>query len=628
MKGQSKIMVLVLKLVIISLLFGITVNAEEFKLMSPNPAVGDSLGFNVDIDGDYAIVGSPSKDSSGLGNDVGKAYIYFRSGASWDLQDSLTASDASPLDNFGYSVAINGDYAIVGAPFWDSTGASNFTDAGKVFVYMRSGTDWNEQAVLIASNPRTNQNFGWSVDLDGAYAVIGAPFDDQIANRAGAAYTFLRTGSSWSQQTKLLGVGQEGNDRLGYDVSISGDWVVTGAYYDDDSGRNAGAAYFFQRSGVTWNEQDKVTPTIDDSLHFFGLSVSIDGDYSIIGAPAPNADPADPGSAYIFNRSGTNWNLQQQISASDGLDRDWFGNSVSISGDYVVVGAPKDDTVPPPVNDHGSIYSFLRSGAQWNQKAKITASDFLAGDEFGYSVAIDNNYSIVGIPKQDSTGIGVDVGNAYIYHSIDDLALPVTLISFEAVANINSILLKWTTASEIANQGFILNRYIENENNYITIASYLNDQSLVGAGNSSSLNEYSFEDKSAISGNTYTYNLISVSINGELEDLGYIKISAGELNNPENIVLYSNYPNPFNPKTNFRVFVPDNINEKTDYSLVIYNSNGQKVKTIYIGNITEGFHTFYWNGISDIGSHVSSGIYYAVLNYGEINQVIKMSLVK
>lgn len=628
MVGQPKNVFFVLNLVIIIFLFGITGNAAEVKLIPSDPEIGDSLGFSVDIDGNYAIVGSPSKDSSGLGNDVGKAYIYMRSGNAWSIQDSLTASDASAGSNFGYSVAIDGDYAIVGAPFWDSTGTSNFTEAGKVFFFMRSGSTWSEQAAFTSSDPEEDQFFGWSVDIDGEYAVVGAYKDDEIARNAGAAYTFIRSDDIWSEQEKLVASDLETNDRFGQAVSISGDWVVVGSYYDDDSGRNAGAAIFFQRSGTTWTEQDKVTPTMNDSLHFFGFSVSIDGDYVIVGAPATNADPQAPGSAYIYNRSGTTWNLQEEVTASDGANGDWFGLAVSISGDYAIVGAAKDHVGLPVVQDCGSVYSFLRSGSQWNEKNRINASDNAVNDLYGHSVAIDGNYSIVGAPQNDSTGIGADVGSAYIYHSIDDLSLPVTLLSFEAIANINSILLKWTTASEIENQGFILKRTTVEENNYITIASYLNDPSLIGVGNSSSQNEYSFEDISIDPDKTYIYNLFSVSINGEIKDIGQVQLGLSEKNYPNNIVLYSNYPNPFNPVTNFRVFIPKNINDLNGFKLAIYNSIGQKVKSIYTGNISEGFHIFQWNGISDNGSRVSSGKYYAVLKYGDVNQVIKISLLK
>ncbi len=629
MTSLPKTVFMVLRLVVIYFVLTVTIHAEEYKLDPTYPEAGDNLGFNVDIDGDYAIIGVPYKDSLGIGSDVGKAYIYVRSGNSWIIQDSLTSSDASADDNFGYSVAIDGNYAIVGAPFWDSTGVSNYSDAGKVFVYLRSGSEWNEQAVLISSDPKTNQYFGWSVSLDGAYAAIGAYRDDQIGLNAGAAYIFLRTGSTWNQQQKLLASDQEINDRFGQSVSISGDWIVVGSYYDDDSGRNAGAAYFFQRSGVTWTQQDKATPATDDSLYFFGLSVSMDGDYAIIGAPAPNADPQEPGSAYIYLRSGTSWNQQQQITASDPVNRDLFGNSVSISGDYVVVGSPRDDTAPPPVIDHGSVYAFLRSGTQWNQTAKITASDVAAGDYFGFSVSIDNNFAIIGAPQSDSTGIGADVGSVYIYEAVDDLALPVTLISFDAIStNLNSVILKWSTSSEFENLGFIINRSSERDENSTTVASYLNDNSLRGAGNSSYQNNYSFEDKSITAGNTYTYTLISVSFNGVLETQGQIQITVSEEKLPDNIVLYSNYPNPFNPVTYIKIFIPDDARILTDFKLTIYNSNGQKIKSIDTAKITKGFNIFRWDGKSDTGMSISSGIYYAVLNYGKYNQVIKMSLLK
>ncbi len=637
MMAPPRIIYLVLRVVIVSFFFVKSGTSEEVKLIPPNPEIGDSLGFAVAIDGDYAIVGSPSKDSSGIGNDVGKAYIYVRSGSAWNIQDSLIASDAAAGASFGYSVDIDGDYAIVGAPFWDSTGV--ITNVGKAFIYIRTGSTWNEQSVLKPSYRGTDAVFGFSVAINGLYAVVGAKKDDEIAFRAGAAYVFFRQGSIWSEQEKLLGSEHEQNDRFGNSVSISGNTILVGVWYDDGEEpdfqgggfnpdrRNSGAAYVFTRTGTVWSEQYILRPPNPVEVGWFGYSVSIDGDYAIIGTPASGTVPPSTGSAYIFHRNGTSWNLQEEIFASDGGNSDDFGYSVSISGDFVLVGAMRWDYAPPSTPQSGAAYSYLRSGSQWNEKAIIVATDFTAGDEFGTSVAINGNYSIIGSPKKDSTGIGVDIGGAYIYHSIDDLALPVTLISFESIAYNNSILLKWITASEIENQGFILKRSTNN-NNSITIASYLNDPSLVGAGNSSSQNEYSFVDISIDQEKSYIYNLFSVSLNGEIKDIGQVQLSLSEKYYPDNFVLYSNYPNPFNPVTNFRVFVPKNINDLNDFKLAIYNSIGQKIKSIYTGNISEGFHVFQWNGISNNGSRVPSGIYYAVLNYENIGQVIKMTLLK
>jgi hypothetical protein len=178
--------------------------------------------------------------------------------------------------------------------------------------------------------------------------VIGAFLDDVGANTdQGSAYIFVRAGTTWTQQAKFIASDGAAGDFFGYSVSISGDYAVIGAYVDDvGANSNQGSAYVFMRSGTTWAQQAKLIASDGAAGDYFGSSVSISGDYVVIGARGDDIGANyDQGSAYVFVRSGTTWTQQAKLTTSDGAAGDQFGNSVSISGDYVVIGAQSDDTV-------------------------------------------------------------------------------------------------------------------------------------------------------------------------------------------------------------------------------------------------------------------------------------------
>jgi len=226
---------------------------------------------------------------------------------------------------------------------------------------------------------------------------VGALWGDGNEPNSGSAYIFRWDGTSWSEQQKLLASDGAAKDFFGGSVSISGDFAIVGAYLDDDKGSSSGSAYIFKLDDRGWSQQQKLlasdagflpqsgeaaTPAKTRiSLPLgarFGRFVSISGDYAIVGATA--GGDGYTGSAYIFWWDGISWSEQQKLLASDGAARDKFGYSVSISGDYAIVGAPRDDDNGA---DSGSAYIFKRDGTSWRQQQKLTASDGAAGDEFG-----------------------------------------------------------------------------------------------------------------------------------------------------------------------------------------------------------------------------------------------------
>jgi hypothetical protein len=353
------------------------------------------------------IVGA-HKEATGA-TDAGAAYVFIRSGTSWSQQAKLQASDLQEYDRFGWSVAIDGDTIVVGA-YLEDTAAF---EAGALYVFTRSGTTWSQQAKLQTSDAQANDRLGDAVAIDGDTIVGGTPYDDNgTAYSVGAAYVFTRSGTSWSQQAKLVASDAAANDEFGYSVSIDGDTMVAGARGEDTGANAAGAVYVFTRSGTSWSQQAKlvVSGTVT-AFDQFGQSVSIDGDTMVVGAHNENnTGGSGAGAAYVFTRSGTTWSQQAKLVASDAAANDEFGYSVSIDGDTMVAGAWYEDTGG---SNAGAAYVFTRSGTTWTQAKKIVASDAQANDQFGRSVSISSNTVVAGAWYED-TG-GTDAGAAYTF---------------------------------------------------------------------------------------------------------------------------------------------------------------------------------------------------------------------
>ncbi|WP_019990050.1 FG-GAP repeat protein [Rudanella lutea] len=360
------------------------------------------FGTSVAISGDYAIVGAPNSPvSSNLTQ--GAAYIFIRSGNSWTQQAKLTASDGAASDQFGYSVAISGDYAVVGANN-DAIGSNN--GQGSAYIFMRSGDSWIQQAKLTASDGAASDNFGYSVSISGSYAMIGARGDDIGSNvDQGSAYVFMRSNTSWNQQAKLLAGDGTANDFFGTSVAISNAYMLAGASNGGGpSSATQGAAYVFFRSGSTYVEQAKLVANDGTTGDAFGISVATTGDYAVVGANYSSPGSVnDAGAAYVFIRSGSSWAQQVKLTKSDPAVGDFLGTSVALSGNYALIGASGDNVF------QGSATLFVRSGTLWSQVRTVT--DFSAsGTSNGKSVGLSNGTFIIGGPgfkfSQGKVGFG------------------------------------------------------------------------------------------------------------------------------------------------------------------------------------------------------------------------------
>jgi hypothetical protein len=324
---------------------------ELDKLLASDGEEYDTFGRSVSIDGDYVIIGAIRDNDNGLNS--GSAYIFYRSGSSWTEQQKIIAADGEDYDYFGNSVSIDGDYAIIGVDHDNDNG----DESGSAYIFKREGTVWNEPAKLLASDGELHDWFGYSVSISGDFAAIGAIGDDDNGQYSGAAYIFKYEDNVWTEQTKLVASDGEEDDEFGTSVSIDGDYTIIGAPFNNDNGQYSGSAYVFKREDNAWTEQTKLIASDGEEDNEFGCSVSIDGDYSIIGSQGDNDSGLWSGSAYIFKREGTTWTGQTKLVASDGEEYDEFGHSVSISKNCIIIGSEDDDDKG---EGSGSAYIFTK----------------------------------------------------------------------------------------------------------------------------------------------------------------------------------------------------------------------------------------------------------------------------
>lgn len=382
---------------------------QQAKLTAPIPVYNGEFGYAVAVDGDTAVVGMHNSDN-------GAAYVFVRDGAAWNLQATLAASDGQFGDGLGYSVAIYGDTAVVGAP-------SAATRTGAAYVFVRSGTVWSQQAKLVSPDGESAQFFGRSVAVAGDTAVVGSPMASSAgAAETGVAYVFVRNGSNWSEQSKLLASDPEAFSNFGNSLAITGNTLIAGATHADVGGvRDAGAAYVFVRSGTAWIEQAKLTAADKAAEDNFGYSVAISGNTAVAGVPgADGAGDENPGmgAAYVFERVGTAWSQRAKLTGTPEEPDALLGHSVGIAGDLLVAGSPYANASGKLAG--GATYVFTRDGAAWSQRDRLTVDLTDGNDElFGWSVAVSGGAALAG-------AYGADIGSTAMAGAAYAYALPNT----------------------------------------------------------------------------------------------------------------------------------------------------------------------------------------------------------
>ncbi len=268
---------------------------EQAKLTASDAAAADRFGRGVAVDGDTAVIGASLGDGSVFAS--GSAYVFTRDEFGiWSQRAKLTASDGAAIDRFGISVAVDGDTAVIGALLDDDAGANS----GSAYVFTRSAGMWTEDLKLIASDAAAGDQFGISVAVGGDTAVIGAFFDDDGGANSGSAYVFARSAGMWTEQAKLTASDAAAADRFGISVAVDGNTAVIGAFLGDGIIVDSGSAYVFTRSAGMWTEELKLTASDAAASDRFGRAVAVDGNTAVIGAFLGDDGGADSGSAYVF----------------------------------------------------------------------------------------------------------------------------------------------------------------------------------------------------------------------------------------------------------------------------------------------------------------------------------------
>ncbi len=445
--------------------------ASDLKL--PNPfdtansgdgAAGDWLGYDIAISGNTALVGAPKADILNQ-VDAGAVYVYVRVLDNWELQTKLVASDVEAGDHFGWSVSISGDTAVIGSYLEDNAGG---VAAGSAYVFDRTGTSWTQTTKLIANDGSISDWFGWSVRIDNNFIAIGAPLDDEnpveslgsvylfkrdlgiwagiqklkpsnlsdingyqfgtsialLSNTlvvgapsartsgsqaTGAVFVFNFDGNNWIESQKLLGTNTYPTDEFGTSVALSQDDIFVGEYHES---LHIGAVYVFSRSGNTWT-QSATLSSDGKPENRFGARMSIQNNLALIGCFAcPNNQGTGVGQVYVFRKLANAWVRETVVQASDGASQDWFGHAVAQSANLILIGAPQSNGAPGI--DAGSFYSFTNVLSNWNQTNKTDIGDDASNDLFGSSVALTEQYAVIGAAFDDSPS-GTDSGSVSVY---------------------------------------------------------------------------------------------------------------------------------------------------------------------------------------------------------------------
>lgn len=407
-------------------LTSVTPGVPIFTLADATPLSNEQFGFSVAIAGDRLVVSAPRDDT--WGTDSGLAYAYDLSSPTPEVPMAILRDSSPALDDlFGMSVSLSGDHVGIGAHF-DDDGAAN---SGSVYLFDLSSVT-PEVAIVSIDNPgpASNDEFGRAVSLAGTRLLVGANGDNTGADNAGSAYVFET--SSGTPGIPLISINNpspSSNEEFGGAVAISGGKVVVGSSRDDKGAGNAGSVALFDINSGSPNQPilliDNPSPTLND---YFGTSVGASGSWVVVGAIQDDMGASNAGTVYIYDISSpTPGSPQTVIHNPSPQIQDEFGNSLAISGNLLVVGSAKNNTGS---EDAGSIYVFnLASQTPAIPVHVIDNPDPGAGDWFGYSVGISGNQVLVGAPRDDSGA--ANAGRAYVY----DLGSVTPTVPVAAIAN-------------------------------------------------------------------------------------------------------------------------------------------------------------------------------------------------
>ncbi|WP_249332002.1 FG-GAP repeat protein [Pseudoalteromonas rubra] len=324
-------------------------------------------------------------------------------------QDRLLANDGKAQDYFGYGAAIDGNTVLVGAHQADVNGIK---DGGVGYVYVLGDKGWQQQGKLVAEPLFADGTLGGKVVLNNNIAMLGGMRRDDKGEDAGAVVAFERNADTWTQTQIFTAPDAKPGDAFGQSLALTDTTLVIGAPRNDTKANDAGAAYIFQRTGNGWRYHSKIMASDGTAGDLFGIDVAVDGNTIVVGADLHDKTAENAGAVYVYVLKDNQWQQQAKLMASDGGDTDIFGVRVAISGDTALISARRDDVEGLGV-DAGSAYIFERNGTRWTEAQKLTSPDGAADDRFGRGVALSGDMAIISAMNHDAQG--KDTGALYVY---------------------------------------------------------------------------------------------------------------------------------------------------------------------------------------------------------------------
>jgi hypothetical protein len=543
-------------------------------------AAGNSLmcNFNIIVEPGVEICNGLDDDCDGYTDESDDA---------WRQTDKELASNGAKEDFYGTSVSISGTYAVVGAKNSDVDGENS----GTAYILLQNennADDWQQVAILDAPGVQANDLFGASVAVNGDWVVVGAPQDGDLGDKAGAAYIFRKgaTPTTWDFVKKLTASDGFAGDNFGSAVSVFGNNILVGASMNDEKGLNAGAAYIFGRNQGgpnAWGQVKKITATDAQAGDMFGASVEIYDNHVVVGAPTEDEKGTNAGAAYLFakDQGGTNaWGQVKKLMSSDGAPFDNFGASVGISSTVVIVGANLDDDRGA---NSGAAFLFERNhgGADnWGQAAKLLANDATASDQLGFTVAVTDEFAVVGARFDNIKG--TNSGAAYIWERQQNG-------HWELVSKIHDT--QGTKNDQFASALDIHQRVI--------IVGALKDD-IGSKGDQGSVSFFA----AGCDDDKFHGNPADIILPGDVKQVSAFSVNA--------------YPQPFSDVLNIEI----NVKSAENARVVVWNTFGQEVATIYNGAL-EGVTTLRWNA-----EGLSSGTYFLRVEADNETEVKSILLIR
>ncbi|KAL7489844.1 hypothetical protein ACHAW6_015560 [Cyclotella cf. meneghiniana] len=328
--------------------------SQEAKLIPSDGEPTDDFGRAVAISDNFIIVGAQKNDAAGV--DSGAAYIYARAPVEriegeWTEVSKIVAPDAQDNERFGISVAIDKNVAIIGANGADDKGENS----GAAYIFNYVDNEWEFTQKLTAPDGEAGDNFGFSVAIYGDQAVVGAVWDGE---KSGSVYVFILNRGVWTVEGKFVADGGKPDDQFGWSVAMWEQTIAVGAFADDTSGLDSGAVYIFEKdSNGVWDQQARVSPSDGEDNDHFGRSVDVHRDWLIVSSPFDDEVGIEAGSVYIYQRDDNEWLLQNKLfPLIDPMDFNEFGFGVAVSDDFFVASSKlENETLSDAI---GNVYVY------------------------------------------------------------------------------------------------------------------------------------------------------------------------------------------------------------------------------------------------------------------------------